>query len=209
MSTRPLGPPPVLADDPGPWGVVSSVFAQAGRPGRRRPQPPMGLMLSPPPDLRLPLAGIDDASPVAGIGRLRIVAAAREPALTLAFDEDAGLLRGVSPHVRRAWSVPELTVAEEERPGDDPAADLPAPAPFETVADGDAELAPLATSPDGTAVAVHLREGRADVLAIVRVEDRGIVRWIRHARAAAWSADGRRLTIGGPWGVLLAESTAG
>jgi hypothetical protein len=169
----------------------------------------MGLMLSPPPDLRLPLAGIDEDSPVAGIGRFRIVAAAREPALTLAFDEASGLLRGVSPHVRRAWSVPELTVAEEERPGDDPAADLPAPAPFETVADPDAEPARLATSPDGTVVAAHLREGRADVLALVRLEDRGIIRWIRHARAAAWSADGRRLAIGGPWGVLLAESLSG
>jgi hypothetical protein len=169
----------------------------------------MGLMLSPPPDLRLPLAGVDDDSPVAGVGRLRVVAAAREPALTLAFDEDAGLLRGVSPHVRRAWSVPELAVAGEERPGDDPAADLPAPAPFETVADAGVELARVATTPDGTVVATHLREGRADVLALVRLEDRGIIRWIRHARAAAWSADGRRLAIGGPWGVLLAESTSG
>ena len=33
MSTRPLPPPEVLRDDPGPWSVVSSVFAQAGRPG--------------------------------------------------------------------------------------------------------------------------------------------------------------------------------
>ena len=81
MSTRPLPPPEVLRDDPGPWSVVSSVFAQAGRPGKRRPLPPTGLMLSPPPEVGLALAGIDPSSPVAGVGQITIVAAAREPAL--------------------------------------------------------------------------------------------------------------------------------
>ena len=81
MSTRPLPPPAVLRDDPGPWSVVSSVFAQAGRPGKRRPPPPVGLMLSPPPETALELAGIDPSSPVAGVGTLRVVAAAGGPAL--------------------------------------------------------------------------------------------------------------------------------
>lgn len=203
MSTKPLGPPAIIADDPGPWSVVSSVFAQAGRPGRRRPQPPMGLMLSPAPTTELELAGLDVASQVAGIGRLRIVAAAREPAFALAFDAEA-VLRGVSPFVARAWSVPELALAAEDRPAEDPTAELPAPlAPDEIRAGGGAVLA---TAPGGDVVAVHTREGRNDVVALVRVSDAGIVRWIRAARAAAWSPDGRHLAVGGPWGVLLGEA---
>ena len=107
MSSRPLPPPEVLHDDPGPWSVVSSVFSHAGRPGKRRPQPPVGLMLSPPPETALALGGLEPASPVAGLGRVRVVAAAREPALHLAFD-DGPVLRGVSPYVVRTWSVPDL-----------------------------------------------------------------------------------------------------
>jgi hypothetical protein len=203
MSTRPLPPPEVLRDDPGPWSVVSSVFSQAGRPGKRRPQPPMGLMLSPPPEVALALAGLDPSSRVAGAGPVRVVAGAREPALQLAFDGDA-VLRGVSPFVARSWSVPDLAAAGEERPGADPAADLP-PAldPASLASD---ELAPLSTAPGGEVVAVHTREGRSDVVALLGPADRSLVRWIRGARAAAWSADGRLLALGGPWGVLLAEA---
>ena len=53
--------------------------------------------------------------------------------------------------------------------------------------------------------AVYTREGRLDVIALVRESDRAIVRWVRGARAAAWSADGRYFALGGPWGVVLAE----
>ena len=146
MSTRPLPPPEVLRDDPGPWSVVSSVFAQAGRPGKRRPLPPIGLMLSPPPEVGLALAGIDPSSPVAGVGQVTIVAAAREP-------------------------------------------DLPG-----AVAD-----------PTGTVVAAFTREGRFDVVALLR-DDRSVVRWVRGVRAATWSPDGLRLALGGTWGVLLAQA---
>jgi hypothetical protein len=205
MSTRPPPPPPVLRDDPGPWSVVSSVFAQAGRPGRRRPPPPVGLMLSPPPESALELAGLDPSSPVAGVGAVRVVAAAREPALALAFDGDA-LLRGVSPYVARAWSVPDLGTAAEDRPGGDPSADLPSAIDPASLASGD--IAPVATAPGGALLAVHTREGRADVVALVRAEDRALVRWVRGARAAAWSPDGTLLALGGPWGVMLAESVS-
>lgn len=203
MSTRPLPPPDFLRDDPGPWSVVSSVFSQAGRPGRRRPQPPTGLMLSPPPAIGLTLAGIDPASPVAGVGQVTVVAAAREPALALEFEDGGALLRGVSAGVRRAWSVPDLTVVAEERPAEDPAASVPPQVHPASLTEG--ELPGAVADPTGTVVAAFTREGRFDVLAVLR-DDRSVVRWVRGVRAAAWSPDGLRLALGGTWGVLLAQA---
>lgn len=205
MSTRPLPAPSVLAADPGPWSVVSSVFSQAGRPGRRRPQPPMGLMLSPAPSTALTLTGLDPSSPVAGLGPVRVIAAAREPAFALVFDEQAGIFRGVSPFVVRAWSIPTLALHTEERPGEDPAAELPPPVSPDSLHEKD--LPVLAVAPGGEFVAVHSREGRSDVVAIIRISDGSLARWVRGARAAAWSPDGRHFALGGPWGVLLAETT--
>ena len=203
MSTRPLPPPEVLRDDPGPWSVVSSVFGLGDRPGRRRPQPPTGLMLSPPPDVGRPLAGIDPDVRIAGLGPLMVIAAAREPALSLGFDSDAGVLRGVSPYVIRAWSIPDLKLAFEERPADDPAADLPGP--LHPTSLGEVELTGVA-APEGGVTAIYTREGRYDVIALVRESDRSIVRWVRGARAVAWSPDGRLFALGGPWGVVLAQT---
>jgi hypothetical protein len=160
-------------------------------------------MLSPPPDIGLALAGVDPASAVAGIGPVTVVAAAREPALTLAFDDDGALLRGASAGVRRAWSVPDLTVVEEERPAEDPAAAIPPQIHPAALAEGD--LPGAVADPTGTVVAAFTREGRFDVLAILR-DDRSVVRWVRGVRAAAWSPDGLRLALGGTWGVLLAQA---
>ena len=203
MSTRPLPPPEILRDDPGPWSVVSAVFAQAGRPGRRRPQPPTGLMLAPPPDIGLALAGVDPASAVAGVGHVTVLAAAREPALTLAFDDAGAVVLGASTGVRRAWSVPDLTVVEEERPAEDPAAGIPPQ--IHPAALGEDDLPGAVADPTGLVVAAFTREGRFDVLAILR-EDRSVVRWVRGVRAAAWSPDGAMLALGGTWGVLLARA---
>jgi hypothetical protein len=202
VSTRPLGPPAFIPDDPGPWAVTSHTNHIASRPGRRRPIPPSGLMLSPPPSLDLPIVGIADQADLAAAGPIRVIAAAREPAHGLWFDAEGDVLRGVSPYVKRAWSLPDLALALEERPGDDPAADLP---PIEHGIVLAESLPPvIAEAPGGSLVAVTVRENRYTVVAVVRPDDRKIVRWIRGARAAAWSADGKLFAIGGDWGVLLA-----
>jgi len=147
---------------------------------------------------------VDATSLVAGLGPIATVAAAREPALALAFHDDGALLRGVSPGVSRRWSVPDLRTIEEERPGHDPAAALPPQ--VHPAALGEPELPGAFTDPTGQVIAVFTREGRFDVLALLRVSDRSVVRWVRGARSAAWSPEGDLLAIGGTWGVLLARS---
>lgn len=205
MSTRPLGPPPILADDPGPWSVISSTFTWHGGPGRRRALPPMGLMISPAPEVGLPLAGLDPESPIAGAGSVKVIGAAREPALSLRFDGE--VLRGISPYVLRTWPLPDLVPAGEDRPGDDPAAELP-PAIHPGALDAP-DLPGAVEAPGGEYLGVYTREPRADVVAILRASDRAIIRWIRGARAVAWSPDGGRLALGNQWGIILAESLPG
>jgi len=202
MSTQPPGPPPILADDPGPWSVISSTFAWHGGPGRRRALPPLGLMISPAPEVGLPLAGLDPASATAGVGPVKVIGAAREPALHLRFEGD--VLHGVSPYVLRTWPVPAMVPATEARPGGDPAADLPAaihPGSLDAP-----ELPGAVEAPGGEYLGVYTREPRADVIAILRASDRAIVRWIRGARAVAWSTDGGLIALGNQWGVILAEA---
>jgi hypothetical protein len=201
MSTRPLPPPAVQPDDPGPWSMVSHVRqALAARPDKRRGPTPSGLLIASPPRAPVPLAGLEPGHPVAGAGGVRLVAAAREPALALAVDGE--VVVGVSHGVLRRWRLLELRLEGEERPPQDPAAALP---PFVTLAElGEADPAGWTLAPGGTIAAVPVAAGRMPALALVRVADRGLVRWIAGARAGAWSEDGETLVIGGDWGLILA-----
>jgi len=116
------------------------------------------------------------------------------------------VLRGVSPYVARTWSVPDLGLLSEDRPSEDPVVGLPEPIPpSELTAGGHA---PIATAPGGDVVAIHTREGRSDVVAVIRLSDGSLVRWIRGARSAAWSPDGNHFAVGGHWGLLVATTKA-
>lgn len=206
MSTRPLDPPPFIADDPGPWSVVTQlVRSRGGRPGRRYAEPPRGLMLAQPPRIDVSLVGLDEALPTLGAGPVRVVAAAREPAHGLTFT-DQNTLAGVSPAVRRTWTLPDLLPGPEERPETDPASELPAPVAPQDVG---ADIPGVSTSPDGVLETISVLEGtRAAALVVRRTSDRAVVRWIRGAMAGAWSPDGAHFAVGGDWGVLLAAAVA-
>jgi hypothetical protein len=200
MSTRPLPPPELIPDDPGPWSVVSHVRQTVGhRPDQRRKPTPFGLLIASPPRIALPVAGLDPASSVAGVAPLRLVAAAREAAMGLSI---AGAeVVGVRPGVLRRWSLPDLAAGPEERPERDPAADLPPPVPLARLPEAD--LAAATRSPDGAVWAVSVTMGGLPALALVRVADRALVRWIVGARAGAWTPDGRAFVLGGDWGLLM------
>ncbi len=202
MSTRPLPPQPVVADDPGPWSGILDVLQRRGvRPGRRRAEPPNGLMLMSPPQTTLALSGLDATFGIAGAGPVRTIAAAREPALALAADAQ-GRIEGVSQGVRRVWSLPDLRVIGEERPETDPAANLPGPVLLDDLADGDLPAATV-LAPGGAVAAVPVVESaRVSSLAIVRTDDRSVCRLIRWARCATWAPDGKILVVGGDWGLL-------
>ncbi len=202
MSSRSLPPQPVVADDPGPWSGVLDVLQRRGvRPGRRRAEPPNGLMLMPPPQTALTLSGLDATLGIAGAGPVRTIAAAREPALALATDAE-GRIAGFSAGVRRVWSLPELRLVSEERPDTDPAAGLPGPVLLGDLAEGVLpDQAVLA--PGGAVAAVPVAESaRVSSRAIVRTDDRSVCRLVRWARCAAWSSDGKILVVGGDWGLL-------
>jgi hypothetical protein len=205
MTTRPLPPPPVYPDDPGPWAGVLEVLQSRGTgPGRRRPEPPNGLMLMPPPKTAADLVGLDAGLGIAGAGPVRTVAAAREPALGLRLLED-GHIEAVATGVRRLWVVPGLALAGVERPEVDPAPPASLPVLLDDLAAGGIPDRAL-LAPGGTVAAVPVAESaRVVSMAIVRTSDRGVCRLIRWVRAAAWSADGKTLVIGGDWGMLALE----
>lgn len=210
MTTRPVpgGPPPpqISPDDAGPWSVASPVrHAQAtaaqGR-ARRLAPPPYGLVTLPPPRVAMTLGGLDPTSQVAGAALIRVVAAAREGARWLSFDEDGSALRAIASHARRSWGLPGLVRRPEERDGTDPSTDLPAPT---EPTDLDGALPDAIVAPGGEFLAVGVRDGRTMALAIVRREPRELVRWVAGARCAAWNPDGSLIAIGGDWGVILAR----
>lgn len=209
MTTRlgGLPAPDVSPDDAGPWSVVSPVrHSQATSSqarARRLKEPPFGLVMQFPPRVGITLAGLDEASAVAGVGAVRVIAAGRGAALAVSFDEDGGAVRGIASHARRTWLLPGLVSQPEERDGTDPSDGLPAPT---DVADLDGPLDGAARSPDGAFAAVPVRDGRMPAVAIVRLEPRELVRWVVGARCAAWNADGSQIALGGDWGVILAES---
>ena len=202
MTTRPLPPPPVYPDDPGPWSGI--LQRRGNRPGRRRTEPPNGLMLMPPPKTQANLVGLDASPGIAGAGPVRVTAAAREPAAALRLLDD-GRIQSVAHGVIRSWDLPALTLASVERPEQAP----PAPAGpvllLDDIAAG--ELPAEATlAPGGAVAAVEVAESaRVVSLAIVRTSDRAVCRLIRWVRCAAWSADGRILVVGGDWGLLALE----
>lgn len=203
MTTRPLGPQPFVPEDPGPWAGVLDVLQRRGSlPGRRRAEPPNGLMISPPPRTALERLGSVAGATVAGAGAVRVVAAAREPAIALSIGVDGASVVGVSRMVRRTWEIADLTLRGEERPPEDPAAGVPEPVWIDSLAEGD--LPPGAVpSPDGAFAAVPVMEPpRHGAVAVIRVADRAIVRYVRFARCAVWSPDGSRLIVGGEWGLL-------
>ncbi len=206
MSTRPIGPPPFLATDPGPWSVVAQLVRNRGaRQGKRRAESPHGLLLAQPPSLGLPLVGLSDETEAVGSGPVCVIGAAREPAFWLSFGDDT-TLSAVSPGLRRSWTLPDLAAAGEERPEDDPLRGLPDPLLPEDLGP-DAPF--TAESPDGSLRAARVIEGaRTASLAIYRPEDAGLVRWFRGAAAGSWSPDGRHLAIGGEWGVLRLRRAA-
>ncbi|MEQ9337055.1 MAG: hypothetical protein RJQ03_07670, partial [Miltoncostaeaceae bacterium] len=189
-----------LVAAPGPGAVASSLFSTAGAPARRRRQSPLGLMLSPAPDRGAAVSGLEAEPTVAGTGAVRIVAGTREPAHRLWFEGD--VLHGVSPYVRRTWSGSDLALLSEDRPGGDLADQIPLPVHPDAL---EAEDLPGAVeAPGGEFLGVSTREARAEVVAILRASDRAIVRWIRGARAIAWSPQGDKLAIGAEWGIVLA-----
>jgi hypothetical protein len=206
MLARPGGTPPpeVVPDDPGPWSIVAELRRQASRaarPDKRRMAPPHGLLLSRPPQLQLPMPGLAGESALAGAGPVRLIAAAREPAFRLWFDEEQRFLRGVSPFVYRTWSIPDMRHQPEQRLGDDPTAELEPPLEQSELT---GELRGATFSPGGELAAVAVRDGPAIALALIRPDDRALVRWIVGARAAAWTRDGGMLAVGGEFGILLA-----
>ena len=205
MSTRSIPPQPGLPDDPGPWSGILDVLQRRGmRPGRRRAEPPNGLMIMPPPHTELELAGFDPSLGIAGTDRVKVISAAREPALGLTT-LDGDRIQGIARLITRTWALSDLKLVGEDRSETDPAANLPPAAVLSDLADGELPASAV-LAPGGQVAIVPVYETpRIYSLVILRTQDRGICRVIRWARAGTWSQDGKLLVIGGEWGLLALE----
>lgn len=157
-------------------------------------------MLSPPPQGDLQLVGLDDAATVAGAGRMEIIGGLRESCRIMRFVENDTKIEAIGPLVIRTWTLERLVQPVEERPEQDPAAALTPPVEMSDLA---GELPHAVHSPDGSVLATAVRERGGVALAILRSEDRAVVRWVRGAISAAWSTDGQILAIGGDWGAAI------
>ncbi len=197
--------PELIPNDAGPWSIIS--FAREaqgaqliGRGGRRR-QTSAALLSDFAPELPMDRPGLDDSLGVAGAGLIRLIAADREGARSLYFEDDDTTLRGVHKKVIRRWSVPDLDVGTHDYPEADPAAAIALPAApdslFESV---DGEV----IAPGGRLSVVPVRYGRMFGVAFIRLPERTLVRFITGAACAAWTADGQTLAVAGDWGVILA-----
>lgn len=198
---------PIIPDDPGAWSIVSFVReAQGaqliGRGGRRKPTS-AALLSDVPPQVAIGRPGLDPSLDTVGAGPIRLLAVSDEGARRLHFEDGDATLRGVHMRVVRRWSVPELVPGPHDYPDSDPAADLALPAnPLELANEVDGEV----VAPGGRLAAAPIKQGRLFGLALIRLPDRALVRFIGGAACAAWSSDGRLLAFGGDWGVILAES---
>ena len=202
MSTRGrISAREVLKDDPGPWSVAAPVYqGRMGRPDRRRAVPPAGLMLSPPPEIDLKLVGLDDDPTVAGAGRMEIFGGLRESCRIMRFIDGDAKIEAIGPLVIRTWTIERLVQAEEERPEEDPATVLTPPVEVEELG---GDLPNAVHSPEGSLLATAVRERGGVALAVLRADDRAVVRWVRGAISAAWSSDGQMFAIGGDWGAAI------
>jgi hypothetical protein len=153
----------------------------------------------------LELAGIDPEATVAGAGRIEVFGGLRESARAMRFIENDTKVEAIGPLVIRTWTLDDLAYAEEVRPDEDPAAGIAAPVAPEELR---GELPAATSSPDGSLLAMPARERGGVALAILRAEDRAVVRWVRGALSAAWSNDGKMIAIGGDWGAVVARHVA-
>lgn len=197
--------PELIPNDAGPWSIVS--FAREtqgaqliGRGGRRR-QTSAALLSDFAPEIPLDRPGLDESLGVAGGGLIRLIAADREGARALYFEDDDRTLRGVHKKVIRRWSVPDLDVGTHDYPDVDPAAAIAPPSDprslFEPV-DGET------IAPGGRLSVATVKYGRMFGVAFIRLPERTLVRFIGGAACAAWTTDGQTLAVGGDWGVILA-----
>ena len=131
---------------------------------------------------------------------MEIVGGLRDSCRLMRFVEDDTKIEAIGPLVIRTWTLERLVQPEEQRPDHDPAAILTPPV---EIADLTGDLPNPIHSPDGSLLSTAVRERGGVALAVLRAEDRAVVRWARGAISAAWSSDGQMFAMGGDWGAAI------